>query len=91
MVGESSWDGGEFGVPAVGVPTGVTGLWTQVLVAAPTVFADSAGMPQPGDADPVADAEPVAGVSADFDNFADHLVSGRDMRSVYRQVPFRHM
>ena len=79
MVGERRGHGGEFGVAAVGVPTGVTGVRTQVLVAAQAVDALAAGVPQPRDPDPVADAELVTGVGADFDNLADHLVSGRHL------------
>src|SRR6202041_3939822 len=86
MVGESRRDGSEFGVAAVGVPTGVAGFRAQVLVAASTVLADSAGVPQPGDPHPVTDAELVAGFGADLDNFPDHLVSGRDMLPVHRKV-----
>ena len=43
-------------------------------------------MAQPGDADPVADAEPVAGVRAERHHFADHLVAGDHGLPVNRQV-----
>ncbi len=86
MVGESRRDRGEFGVAAVGVPSGVAGIRAQVLVAASAVRAHPAGVPQPGDADPVADAELVAGVGADLDDLADHFVSGRHPLPVHGQV-----
>ncbi len=87
MMGESCRDGGEFSVAAVGVPAGVAGFRAQVFVAAPTVLTHPAGVPQPGDPDPVADAELVAGIGANFDNLPDDLVSGRHMLPVYREVP----
>src|ERR1700684_4500671 len=87
MVRESCRDRSEFGVAAVGVPTCVAGVRTQVLIAAPTVLAYPAGVPQPCDPDPVADAELVTGVGADLDNLRDHLVSGCHLLPVHRKIP----
>ncbi len=81
---ESSRDSGEFGVAAVGVPAGVAGVRAQVLRATPTVGTSAAGVPQPGDTDPIADLE-AAGSDHDL---ADHFVSWRHTRSVDREVPF---
>ena len=59
-VGEALVDDGVLGVAAVGVPAGEPRGDAQVLVAAPAEAAASARVPQPGDADPLADLEAVA-------------------------------
>ena len=87
-VRESGWDGGEFGVAAVGVPAGVAGLGTEILLPAHTELALPAGMPQPRDTDTIADLELAAGARALRDDLANDLVSGRDGGPVHRQVAF---
>ena len=62
MVRERRWDGGEFGVSAVGVPAGVARFGAEVLLAADAEFAVPTGVPQPRDADAVTDRELVARV-----------------------------
>ena len=64
-------------VAAVGVPAGVAGSGAEVLVAPQAEPARAAGMPQPRDADPVADGEPRRAV-ARARRHADHLVPGHD-------------
>src|ERR1700722_17010555 len=88
MVRESCRYRGEFGVATVGVPTCVAGVRTQVLIAAPTVLAYPAGVPQPCDPDPVADVELVTRIGADLDNLRDDLVSGCHLLPVHGKVAF---
>ncbi len=91
MVSERRRDRGEFGVSAVGVPPRVAGLRAQILVAAPAVSAYPAGVPQPRDADPVADVELTVGVGADVNHLADHFVSGRHPVPVHREIALGDM
>src|SRR6476660_171000 len=64
MMGESRRDSSEFGVSAVGVPTGVAGFGAEVLMSADAELALPAGVPQPRDADTVTDCELGAAIGA---------------------------
>src|SRR4051794_9218820 len=86
MMGECCWDGGEFGVAAVGVPAGVAGLRAEVLPTAEAKLAAPAGVPQPRDADAVTDGELVAALGAEPGDLADHFVSWDHSLSVRRKV-----
>src|SRR3979490_1571999 len=86
MVCERRWASGEFGVPAVGVPAGVAGFGAEILLPTDAEFAVPTGVPQPRDADAIADRELVAGVLAHRGDLPDHLVAGEHPRHVHRQV-----
>src|SRR5260370_18973411 len=75
MVCERRWDSGEFGVTAVGVPAGVSGFGAEILLPADAELAVPTGVPQPRDADAIADRELVAGVLAHRGDLPDHLVA----------------
>src|SRR6202048_5197255 len=85
-MGERGWDSGEFGVAAVGVPAGVAGLGAEILLPADAEFAVPTGVPQPRDADAIADRELVAGVLAHRGDLPDYLVARDHPRQVHRQV-----
>ena len=85
---ESRWHRCEFGIAAVGVPTGVARLRAEVLLSADAELAHPTGVSQPGDSDAITDAELAAGVLAQRDDFADDLVSRYHVGPVYGQIPF---
>src|SRR5262249_50882924 len=88
VMGVSRWDGGEFGVTTVRVPAGVTRLGTTVLAPPPAVRAHPAGMTQPGDADPIAHREVIAGFGTHFDDLTDHLMAGSHPSTMHGQIAF---
>ena len=83
---ESGRDRGEFGVPAVGVPAGVTRVRAEILLTPHTELALTAGVPQPGDADTVADLEIAVGVRPGRNDLADDFMPGDDVGPMHRQV-----
>ena len=86
-VGESLWHDGELGVAAVSVPPGVLRLLAEVLAAAAAPAARAAGVPEPGDADPVACGEPV-GAGPQPGDLTHHLVARHGRGPPHRQVAF---
>src|SRR3954447_25554954 len=90
-MGVSRWNGGEVGISPIGVPAGVTGLGTEVLVAAYAEFARPAGVSKPCDTDPIADRESACigiGVRADVDDLAHDFMARNDPGAVHRQIAF---
>ena len=91
MMCESSWDGCEFGVTTVSIPTGVAGFGAQILLAALTELALPAGMPQPRDPYSITSGELIACVWSRRDHLADHLVTRDHPGPVHGKVPFGHV
>ena len=89
-VGERLVGDAAVGIAAVDVPAGESGMRAEVLVAATAVAAGLVGAGQPGDADPIADPEPVGAGSAGV-HVADDLVAGGDLRAARRQVALGEM
>src|SRR5215217_4382542 len=86
MVSECRWHSGEFGIATVGVPAGVAGFRAKILLPADAEFAMPASVPQPRDADAIADRELLARVRAHCCHFSDHLVARDYVRPVHREI-----
>jgi hypothetical protein len=88
---ESRWNGGKFGIAAVGVPSGVPGLRAEVLLAAHAELAVPARVPQPCDAYAITDGEVLTGVRPGRHHLGDDLVAGDHVGPVHGQIAFGDM
>jgi hypothetical protein len=79
-----------FGVAPVEIPTGEERAHAEVLTTSAAEPADSAGVRQPGDADPFTDVEAVRTGSQTVDG-ADHLVARNNLGVSRREVSFGQM
>src|SRR5690606_10265107 len=86
--GEGRRYGDELGVPAVLVPSGVSRIRTEVLVAPATVAALPAGRAQPGHAHAVADGKALDRLPRPMDH-TDHLVPRDDTHPVDGEITLR--
>jgi hypothetical protein len=89
-VAERLGHGGVLGEASVGVPARVLRGRAQVLAAAATPPTGATGTPQPGDADPVTQGEPLRACTP-CHHVADHLVSGDPAGGPGRQVAVREV
>jgi hypothetical protein len=85
---ESCWHRGVFGIPP-SASQPVYAIRAQVLLAANAERALATGMPQPRDADAIADAELVAGVLAQRHDLGDHFVPGMTFDRCTGRSPLR--
>ena len=76
-----------FGVTAVGVVAGEARILTEVLAFGPAEAARAAGMPEPGDADPLAELE-ARTAGAELIDTPDNLMARDDWNVVLGQVAF---
>lgn len=87
QMGEGGGNGHIFGIAAVDIQAGPKGLFAEVFEAACAERAGSAGFPQPGDTDAVADLE-AADSGAFGDDTSDDLMAENAGQLGYRQAAF---
>src|SRR5262249_13122934 len=84
-VGEVLAHDRELGVTAVVIVAGEARVGAKIFTSAPAIYALAAGLAQPRDSDPRAQAEARASGTASCDR-ADDLVAGNDSRKTWRQI-----